>query len=238
MKFILNKNYVLETRTIPLVSFLVALSILIGLCVWQLKRLAWKEELINLRVERFEKNIVPFESLEKPENHEFTKVKIKGTFYNQFEMYMPALSKNGNNGYHILVPLKLIDNTYIIYDLGWIPLRKKSKEKRLENIVNDFHEMEAVLRTPGRKGKYQPDNELENNFWFFVEPIQMSKFTGLNLEKLFYLEAVNNGPAGFPLGGQTRIYIRNNHLQYAITWFLIALGLIGVFMAASLKKIK
>ena len=63
----------------------------------------------------------------------------------------------------------------------------------------------------------------------------MSKYLNMNVEKEFYLEAANDGPEGYPLGGQTRIYIRNNHLQYAITWFLIACTLLGVFLAASIK---
>ena len=58
----------------------------------------------------------------------------------------------------------------------------------------------------------------------------------MKLENRFYLEAVDNGPNGYPLGNQTRIYLRNNHLQYAITWFLIALSLIGVFIFASIRK--
>ena len=63
----------------------------------------------------------------------------------------------------------------------------------------------------------------------------MSDYLNIKLEEKIYLEAVNNGPNNSPLGGQTRIYIRNNHLQYSITWFLIALGLIGVYLAASIK---
>ena len=66
----------------------------------------------------------------------------------------------------------------------------------------------------------------------------MTNYTGLNLDDKFYLEAINNGPNGFPLGNQTRIYLRNNHLQYALTWMMIALGLVGVFVAANLQKNK
>ena len=65
----------------------------------------------------------------------------------------------------------------------------------------------------------------------------MEKQLEIKLEKNFYLEASQNGPNGFPLGNQTRIYLRNNHLQYAITWILIAVGLIGVFLSASVRKI-
>ena len=148
---------------------------------------------------------------------------------------MPALSKNGNNGFHILVPIKLLDGKTIIYDTGWVPTHKKEQATRTKNLDENISKKESVIRLPGRKGKYQPDNELENNFWFFVDTEEMSKYLNLNVEKEFYLEAANDGPEGYPLGGQTRIYIRNNHLQYAITWFLIACTLLGVFLAASIK---
>ena len=95
-----------------------------------------------------------------------------------------------------------------------------------------------MIRLPGKKGKFQPDNDFENNFWFFVEPLKMSEFTKLKLRSTFYLEAPDDGPNGYPLGNQTRIYIRNNHLQYAITWFLIAVGLVGVYLAANIRKNK
>ena len=104
--------------------------------------------------------------------------------------------------------------------------------------MGDIKMYEAVIRIPGRKGYFQPDNDPKGNFWFFIQPKLMEKTLEIKLEKNFYLEAVNNGPNGFPLGNQTRIYLRNNHLQYAITWFLIALGLVGVFFFANIKKIK
>ena len=37
----------------------------------------------------------------------------------------------------------------------------------------------------------------------------------------------NNG--GWPLGGQTRVDFPNDHLQYAITWFGLALALLAVY---------
>ena len=64
----------------------------------------------------------------------------------------------------------------------------------------------------------------------------MEQTISMQLEKKFYLEAFDNGPNGYPLGNQTRIYLRNNHLQYAITWFLISISLIGVFFFANIRK--
>ena len=197
-----------KPRFIPLVSFFLALGILISMSSWQFKRLKWKESLINLRVSNFEKIPEQLDSFKEPSKNEFRKANIKGTLLNDQEMFMPALSKNGNNGFHILVVLKQPNGKNIIFDTGWIPTRKKNKQARMENIDNLLSVKEAVIRLPGRKGKYQPDNDPDDNFWFYVEPEKMKDFLNTNVEHSFYLEAVNNGPGGYPLGGQTRIYIR------------------------------
>lgn len=236
MQFSFNRKvYWFKPKLIPTIASITALAILFTLCGWQLKRLSWKENLINLRIERFEGKSLSLESINNPEKNEFRKVSINGMFLNDKEMFMPALSKRGNNGFHILVPLETKNGKIIIYDTGWVPTHKKEKIDRESNVDNSFSIKEAVIRLPGRKGKFQPDNEPQNNFWFFVETNVMANYLDLELEQSYYLEATNNGPNGFPIGNQTRIYIRNNHLQYAITWFLIACGLIGVYFAASIK---
>ena len=236
MKFIFsNTTYIFRPKIIPIIATILGLAILLSLSVWQMKRLSWKKNLIETRIDRYEKNSKELDELKDLSKSEFYKVNVVGSFINNKEMFMPALSKNGNNGFHILVPIKLLDGKTIIYDTGWVPTHKKEQAKRTENLDDNISIKESVIRLPGRKGKYQPDNELENNFWFFVDTQEMSKYLNLNVEKEFYLEAANDGPEGYPLGGQTRIYIRNNHLQYAITWFLIACTLLGVFLAASIK---
>ena len=239
MKFNFNSNsYSFKPRPFPLFAFIVALSILLGLSGWQIKRLNWKTYLISQRISSFESDPISFVSLNQPEKNEFRKVFVDGQLLNEFEMYMPALSKRGNNGFHILVPLKTTSGKFIIYDTGWVPLKIKKKEKRLLNISKNSQTFEAVIRTSGRKGYFQPDNDTDTNTWFFVEPELMSEYLKMNFENEYYLEAVKNGPNGFPLGNQTRIYLRNNHLQYALTWLMIACGLVGVFFFANIKKIK
>ena len=239
MKFNFNSNsYSFKPRLFPLFAFIVALSILLGLSGWQIKRLNWKTDLISQRISSFESDPISFVNMNQPEKNEFRKVFVDGQLLNEFEMYMPALSKRGNNGFHILVPLKTTSGKFIIYDTGWVPLKIKEKEKRLLNISKNSQTFEAVIRTSGRKGYFQPDNDLNTNTWFFVEPELMSKYLKMDFENEYYLEATKNGPNGFPLGNQTRIYLRNNHLQYALTWLMIACGLVGVFFFANIKKIK
>ncbi len=237
MNFTFNKkNYSFKPKLVPLVSFTIALLILLSLSLWQVKRLVWKTNLIEQRVSNFEGEPKNLFDIKKPNENEFKKVFIEGKLLNKFEFFMPALSKNGNNGFHIIVPMEVEKKKLILFDTGWVPLAKKEKNKRLNNLIKEKKIFTAVIRLPGRKGYFQPDNDNIKNFWFFVEPKLMEETISMKLENKFYLEAVDNGPNGYPLGNQTRIYLRNNHLQYAITWFLIALSLIGVFIFASIRK--
>ena len=237
MNFTFNKkNYTFKPKFVPLVSFVIALLILLSLSLWQVKRLVWKTNLIEQRVSNFEGEPKNLFDIKKPNENEFKKVFIEGQLLNNLEFFMPALSKNGNNGFHIIVPMEVEKKKFILFDTGWVPLAKKEKNKRLNNLIKEKKIFTAVIRLPGRKGYFQPDNDNIKNFWFFVEPKLMEETISMKLENRFYLEAVDNGPNGYPLGNQTRIYLRNNHLQYAITWFLIALSLIGVFIFASIRK--
>ena len=44
-------------------------------------------------------------------------------------------------------------------------------------------------------------------------------------------------PGGWPRGGQLRVDLPNNHLQYAFTWFGIAACLVGVFSVFALRRL-
>ena len=43
-------------------------------------------------------------------------------------------------------------------------------------------------------------------------------------------------PGGWPKGGQTRVAFRNEHLQYAITWFALAAALLGVYLTYHISR--
>ena len=131
MRFKLNsKHYSFnKPKLVPLIAFIISLSVLLCLSGWQIKRLNWKTDLISQRVMSFELNPVDFSQINDPEKNEFRKIIVKGQLLNENERYMPALSKRGNNGFHILVPLKTKKGKFIIYNTGWIPLKKKKEMK-------------------------------------------------------------------------------------------------------------
>ena len=47
----------------------------------------------------------------------------------------------------------------------------------------------------------------------------------------FYIEAVATPiPGGFPIGGQTIVALPSPHLQYAITWYALAVALAVIYV--------
>ena len=136
MNFTFNKkNYTFKPKLVPLVSFVIALLILLSLSLWQVKRLVWKTNLIEQRVSNFEGEPKNLFDIKKPNENEFKKVFIEGQLLNNLEFFMPALSKNGNNGFHIIVPMEVEKKKLILFDTGWVPLAKKEKNKRLNNLI-------------------------------------------------------------------------------------------------------
>ena len=69
-------------KIIPLISFLIALAILLGLTSWQLKRLVWKNNLINERINKYESEPSDLDKIIAPQDEEFRKVLVKGKLIN------------------------------------------------------------------------------------------------------------------------------------------------------------
>lgn len=214
-----------------------AMLMMIGLCVWQVQRLYWKEGLIAERQARVAEAAIP---LPAPGGDlgalEFRKVRLEGSFRHDRELFLGARSMNGNPGYHILTPFTLADGAVVLVDRGWVPVERKLPEQRAEGQAAGQVAVEGLIRVPHGPAFMQPDNEPQHNMWFYFDLPAMASHAALPLRADLYVEA---GPAenagGYPLGGQTRIEMPNDHLQYAITWGLLAAALMVIYVAYHLK---
>src|SRR5262249_35843495 len=113
---------------------------------------------------------------------------------------------------------------------------KKLPDKRQEGQIAGETTLDGVIRLPQVKVFFQPDNEPEKNVWFYLAPAEMAKASGLPLRTDLYLDAGPEPiPGGFPIGGQTRINLPNERLQYAIRWALLAIALAAVYVIYHLK---
>lgn len=206
------------------------LGILLKLGFWQLDRLEWKEDLLARIETNMMGTIISINPTSNDPGLEYSRFCTEGKFLNDKELYVFASNLQGVGGVHIYTPLKLAGGEHIIINRGWVPNALKDPSTRVEGQVKDPQTICGVLRLDRTKSYVTPDNNLEENRWFTPEVSAMSKAVGLNNIYQFFLEAdETDNPGGYPIGGQTFVNIPNNHLGYAITWFGLAVALLGVF---------
>ena len=162
---------------------------------------------------------------------EFRKIRLTGYFLHDKEMYLAARSLNGNVGYHVVTPFQERDGRITLVDRGWIPLDKKAPSTRAGGQVPGKIAIEGLIRKPGRNSWFVPDNQPDKNFWFFVDIPAMAAHDGLVNVRPYFIEAgPAANPGGYPIGGQSRIELPNNHLSYAITWYSLAFALLVIYL--------
>lgn len=221
----------------PTVFTVPAILVMIGLSIWQVQRLHWKEGLIAERTARTTAAPIALPPAGADlAGLEFRRVAVTGTFDHAHEFYLAARSQNGNVGYWIVTPLKTDAGETVLIERGWVPEDRKLPERRAEGQVAGTVTLDGIVRLPQEKSFFQPDNEPQKNVWFYLAPAEMAAASGIAMRTDLYLDADQApNPGGFPIGGQTRINLPNDHLQYAVTWALLALSLAAVYVIYHLK---
>ncbi len=203
----------------PTVFTVPAVLLMLGLGIWQVERLQWKEGLIAERTERL--TAAPM-ALPAPDTDvadtEYRHVSLGGEFLHDREMLLGARSLNDNTGYHVVTPFRLIDGRVILVDRGWIPLDRKTADKRGAGNVSGPVTVDGIIRLNGKQTWFVPDNRPDLNFFFWVDLPAMAKLAGQpDTEMRFFVEAgPAKNPGGFPIGGQTRITLPNDRLAAAL----------------------
>jgi surfeit locus 1 family protein len=219
---------------------LVSLPILVlslGLGIWQMERREWKRDILDRIAANQAAAPITLDELLRgdPLRHEYGKVKLGGTFLYDKEFFLAARSLKNTVGQQVVVPLRTDDGRVVLFDRGWIPQERKDPARRVQGQVAGPVEVVGIVRRNQERRQFAPENVPDKNVWFHVDVPLMRKMAGAAPEpKLdtFFLDAdATPNPGGLPVGGQTRFDIPNDHLQYAITWFLIAVAMAGVYLA-------
>ena len=220
---------------------LVAIAILIGLGAWQLQRLSWKQALIEQRAAQLEQPAVALpDSVETPEDWELRRVRLSGRFLDR-EFHLGGRSRRGEAGFHIVAPLLLDDGRSILVDRGWVPAAARDPARRPESRPAEGPlSFEAVLRSGGWKGRalFRPDNAPQENYWIWLDLPLMTELAGLERPlTTLYAAALPSGDAGaLPIAEAPNVAVRNDHLQYALTWFALAIALAVIYVMLALRR--
>jgi surfeit locus 1 family protein len=218
----------------PTVFSLPMLLICLALGAWQIERLFWKQDLIAQRQAAVAAAPAPLpKNLAEARAMEFRHVSDEGVFLNDKEIFLGAASEGGGQGYQILTPLLEPGGRVVFVNRGYIPSELKDPAKRAIGQSAGTVRVEGLLRLPpaGRPNWFLPDNRPDLNYWFWVDLPAMSAADKLDRVAPFYIDAdATPNSGGWPKGGVTRLTLPNNHLQYAITWFSLAVVLTVIYV--------
>ena len=209
------------------------LLVLLSLGVWQTKRLAWKEALLeNISYNlSSQPSILPTE-LKKSE-HNYKMVKVEGSLEPR-SIFILTPVKGSGAGFRVISPLKLKDGSKILIDRGVI---KEQDTDRLETL-RQKNLVIGYLFWPNETDYFTPDPNLERNIWFSRDLEKMASF--LETQPILVVATENRLDPSLKMQDPT-IDIPNNHLQYAITWFMMAIlwfGMSAYFVYKMIKKKK
>ena len=201
---------------------------------WQIQRLHWKEGLIAARAAAVAAPAVPVPIDDAAARGlEFRHVTDGGVFRNDAEVFLAATSEGGANGYQIFTPLREKSGRIVFVNRGFVPAALKDRAQRIAGEPTGPVRIAGLLRLPpaGRPNWFLPDNRADLNEWFWIDLPAMAAADKLGHVASFYIDAdATPNPGGWPRGGVTPLALPNNHRQYALTWFSLAVAMIVIYV--------
>ncbi len=225
----------------PTLVVAIGVLALASLGTWQMQRLAWKDGLIAQIAARTEGQPIllaeAVRRMARAEDLEYARVAIKGRFLAGREAYAWAPAASGP-GWHVYAPLETEDGAILLVNRGFVPEAYRDPATRPEP-AGVVRELTGLLRKPEVPSAFAAETDTARRLWYWRDLDGMATaLLGPARSKAlpFFLDAeASPAPTASqprtPQGGTTRLEIPNRHLEYALTWYGLALTLIGVYVA-------
>ncbi|MCX7888777.1 MAG: SURF1 family protein [Rhodobacteraceae bacterium] len=209
----------------PLLIGLLGCALLVALGVWQVRRLAWKEELlagIEARIAGPPVALPPPGAVAAdPDAWRYTPVRIAGATTGEDVLVISGM-KGVGPGYEVIAAFETADGRRILVDRGFLheDLRARARPPVALDLAGNIH-------WPRETDGYTPEPDIAGRLWFARDVPSIAAF--LKTEPLLVVAAEPGGDSQgiepVPLGTAG---IPNDHLQYAVTWFSLALVWAGM----------
>jgi surfeit locus 1 family protein len=219
------------------------IALLLGLGTWQVVRLQWKLDLIEKRTASLSGNPVATYDIEAGMEHgydvDFLKVKLTGRYRHDATRYVYR-PRGKWPGFQVITPF--IENTgfIVMVDRGFIDQRML-----VAPIADDTRKPEGDITITGvtrnrasDRNPFTPEADLQKNTWYWYDLVGLSASMPDDLVKGFdgpepitsamFVQLAPGGEPGkgkWPDPEDLKVELPNNHLQYAITWYSLALVL-------------
>lgn len=237
------------------VAMLGALAVLVGLGIWQWQRKAWKEQVIATIEAR--SSAAPIdaaawlsrgcETIEKvgiERSCEYLAVRLAGTFDHAAERHVyTGIAKPpggvGGQGYWIMTPFRIAGtNEVVAVSRGFVPEAQKLAADRPAGQLAGETTIVGLVREAERRATFTGANAPAKNIWYLRNPQELFAAGPVTRTGHFVDLLSPTPPGGLPQPTAGRIDIPNRHLEYALTWWGLALTLLGVYAAFVRERLK
>jgi surfeit locus 1 family protein len=230
-----------------LIPAIILFGVLLALGTWQVERKAWKEGLIATLTERLAAPpaalppSAAWPSLDQAGN-EYRRVKLGGTFEHDKEalIYAPGSAFRpdvSGVGYWVFTPMRLAGGGVVMVNRGFVPPDRKDAAARPDGQVAGPLAIVGTMRWPDGRRWFSPRDDAAHNLWFSRDPAAIAAAKGIGAVAPFSVEQESpTPPGGWPQPGKLVVNLRNEHLQYAITWYGLALALVVLFAVWAIKS--
>jgi surfeit locus 1 family protein len=215
---------------IVILAALPVLGLLLFLGTWQLERLHWKNDLLA-RIAASE--AAPAAPLRDPPEM-LAKVQVTGRFDHAREATLGVVPRGNTLGTNLVTPLLRDGAPPILVNRGWVPMERNRALDRPEGTVT----VEGWVHPGERAGLLSASDDAAGRRFYTFDPPVIGAALGLPGVAPYGLVALGNGTGALPDPARTLPRPTNNHLGYAITWYGLALSLIGVLAAFALRRRK
>jgi len=223
------------------------LALCVGLAVWQLQRRVEKHALIAALTERLAgvPGALPpasqWEAL-TPARDEFRRVRFSATYQPRPDAMVYSSGSAVRDdvtgpGTWAFMPASLPSGETVAINAGFVQntMQDRAQQDRAVTrlITHEAVTLTGYLRFPETAGSLTPPQDMAKRLWFTRDHLAMAQTLGWGEGGKpvapFYIDLEAPVPASLiPKPGPLTVHLKDNHLQYAITWF----GLAGVVVVA------
>lgn len=224
---------------------LAMVALFVGLGVWQLQRRVWKHALIAALTEQLAAAPVPLPPASqwgalRPDRDEFRRVSFSATYqalpdvmvFTSGSAIRPDVSGQGTWAF---MPARLASGETVVVNTGFVQntMQDRGQQDRAVKplITGEPVTLTGYIRFPEKAGVLTPEANSTRRLWFTRDHAAMARALGWGPVAPFYIDLERPVPAsGIPKSGPLEVHLRDEHMQYAITWFSLAIAVVIAFV--------
>lgn len=204
---------------------------------WQVKRRKWKLNLIEqLRSRLCAQPVALPDDLDEVQEMQYCRVHVQGYFDHTKELYVTPRSliepgKEGRReglasdprkiGFYVITPFHLTDrNVCILVKRGWVPKNKLNPQMRPDGQIDGEIHFVGVLRKSEKRQPFMQRNDPNSNFLYYLDVDDIA--SRVDASPVLIDADYDSTVPGGPIGGQTRVELRNEHFSYIVTWYSLS----------------